>query len=233
MLRKQFGAMVVDLRAELGRSTDTAAHAADISQLQQTIKRVYETLYDDYDWPHLRIMFDRIPLSAGVQHYDVSDDVDFDKIERVVVWWNGQPHDIERGIDFEQYATYDPEADDRTDPVQRWDVRFDSQGEQEVIEVWPLPASNDQELQFRGKKKFVPLVDNANQCLIDDRLVVLYSAVELLSAKNPGRAIKLAAAQARYARLKGRSKSGVRSTRIGLGEVRPQTSHRAIVRVSG
>lgn len=232
MRRKQFLQLVYDLRAELGKAVDPAAGVADLPSLKQTIARNYESLYDDYDWPHLSVISERIPLSAGQRYYDFPDNMGYEGVEKVVIWWNGDPVDLTRGIDFEHYAEYDSESDERSDPATHWDVRFT--GTKEQCEIWPLPASSNS-IQFKGKRKFTALVDETDLCMIDDHLVVLTCAVELLPRQKSGDAqVKLAALQSRYGRLKGRSKGGSnRSYKIGMGSGTPETGapSRSIVRV--
>lgn len=232
MRRKQFAQLVTALRAELERSTDPAAGVADLPTLKQVIARNYEATYQDYDWPHLTTIFDKIPLNAGQRYYDFPDDCDYDDIEQIVVWWNAQPVPIERGIGFEEYATYDSEEGATSDPIVKWDVRSTDTHEQ--MEVWPIPGSNEQSLQIRGQRKFEPLVNDEDLCRIDDQIVVLASAVELLPAKSRTAVqAKLAAAQSRINRVKSRSKAASPSVRIGLGRSNRPLYGKSVVRVSG
>jgi len=227
---KQFTQLISDLRAELGRNNDPGVRASDLAQLQQTLSQVYEQLYAAYDWPHLREVFPRIALSAGQRYYDFPDDMDFDRMEKVVVWYNSQPASIKHGIGFEDYATYDSETDDRGDPVFKWDVRWVSTKEQ--IEVWPIPAGNDQALQFIGIKKFVDLVDDSDKCRLDDNFVVLTAAQRLDTDKNRIAARNIALIRLEGT-LKGRAKSGAETYRMGLGQANPPNNGRAVVRIAG
>lgn len=232
MRRKQFVQLISDLRAELGKSVDPAVGVADLPSLKQTIGRVYESLYDSYDWPHLTRFFDKTTLLAGERFYDFPEDTDYDKVERVVIWDNTSPIGIDRGIDFEEYAQFDSNEGVRSDPVMKWDVR-DVDGAT-VLEVWPIPSSNGYSIQFKGKKKFVPLVDDADLCLLDDQLVVLMCAAELLPrSKSADAQLKLAAAQQRLGMTKARSKAGSGSIRMGLGKTPRDVLTRSVVRVSG
>lgn len=87
----------------------------------------------------------------------------------------------------------------------KWDIRFT--GTTEQIEAWPIPASSANHLQFKGIKKFVRLVADADPCLLDDMLVVAFAAAELAAGQEAADAgAKLQAAQTLYSRLKGRSK---------------------------
>jgi hypothetical protein len=221
MRRRQFIQLLDDLRDELDINSDPAVGSSATPSLKRIIKRVYQTLYDAYDWPHLRQIFDRITLNIGQRYYDFPDDMDYDNLEESKVWWGGQPHDLSRGIGFAQYAVCDSESDIRSDPVTHWDVR--KVGNKEMIEVWPIPSGTGQALQFKGKTKFRPLVDEADLCLIDDELVLLFAAAEKLPAKKRGDInLKIAAAQARLGVVKARSQGGSSSFRMGLsGAPRP------------
>ncbi len=220
MLRRQFLQLISDLRAELERSSDPAVGVSDYPTLKQKINRVYETLYADYDWPHLMRTFEAIPLHTGQRYYDMPEDLDYDRIEEVAVWWSSQPLKIDRGIEFADYNYVNSETGATQDPPQKWDVRYDEAGDKEVIEVWPIPASNENTLQFRGIQKFKPLVDDADVCRLDDRMIVLFAAAELAPAKSGNKQIFLQAANKRMQQIRGRSKSGSGPVRIGLGEAR-------------
>jgi hypothetical protein len=222
MRRKQFMQLLDALRAELSISSDPAVGSAATPNLKQVLSRTYETLYDAHDWPHLRQLFPRKTLNAGQRYYDFPDDMDFDNLEEVNVWWGGQPHPITRGIDFSQYAEVSSDDGARSDPVRRWDVRLI--GTKEMIEVWPVPSGAGQALQFQGKTKFKPLIDDADLCLIDDQLVVLYAAAELSPPKKRTDInAKLSAAQARLGVVKMRGEGGSSSFRLGSNSERPRT----------
>lgn len=228
MRGKQFTQLISDVRAELRRNNDPGVRAADLPSIQQAINRAYESLYDEYDWPHLRQIFPRITLNAGQRYYDFPSDMDFDRLERVVVWRDGIPLPIERGIDYEEYAQYDSEAGDRSDPVVKWDLRWVTTAPQ--IEVWPIPAS-EQALQFTGILKFAPLVDDSDLCRLDDNIVVLAAAISLEVNKEAKRE-KENALILRLARVKGRSQGGSEPFRLGLGKPMGRPTQ-AVVRISG
>lgn len=203
----QFGTLKTMLRNELSRSnTAGGSGVADFNQLGQVLNRHYESLYADYDWPHLRVTFDRIALAAGQRYYDFPATIDYERIEQVVVWQNGKPIPIDRGIELNDYAAYSSEDNQRADPAQKWDVR--NTGTKEQIEIWPLPASNALSVQIVGIKKFVRLVNDSDKCLLDDQLVVLFAAAEIAAGQEGADApAKLSAANRLYMRLRGRTKS--------------------------
>lgn len=228
-LRRQFTQLVSSLRAELGRTDDAGVRVSDIAALKHQINVAYEQEHQDFDWPHLRTVFDRIPLAAGQRHYDFPSTIDFDRLESVAVWYNSQALPIRRGIGFEQYDVYDPAADERSDPVQRWDVK--DTGSTEQIEVWPLPSSNNQGLQFIGSSAWARLVNDSDLCHIDDVLVVLVAAQALdKDAKSIVRRERRIASRRATLRSNGNSIMA-RRTMGGAGEVKHPKG--VTIRVSG
>ncbi len=212
----QFGQLVTMLRNEAGRSnTAGSAGLADYGQLKQLLNKHYETLYADYDWPHLRQVFARISLSAGERYYNVPPGLDYERIERIVVWDGGRPIPIERGIDYEEYSIFSSEDNNRSGPVSKWDIRFT--GTIEQIEVWPMPSDNVQTLQITGFRKFTRLIADADVCRLDDMLVVGFAAGELIAKQDPKEAqATLAAAQTLYDKLRSRVKGASKDANFGV-----------------
>lgn len=221
------------LREEVGRSGDVSVGVADLPLLKRAINKAYATLYDDYDWAFLRRVFPRVALSAGQRYYDLPTGLNVDRVETVHVWYNALPSLLPRGIRPEHYATYDPEADTRSDPALAWDVRDVAGATQ--IEIWPLPSSDNQELQFVGIRAAPKLVYNADTCLLDDELVVLLAAEQILRRQKSADADSvLAQFRARLQRLKGRaSAAGNQRVRIGLGDSEDPIGTRTRITISG
>lgn len=227
----QLTRLISKLRAELSRSTLVSVGVDDVEILKNTLQRVQETLYYDYDWPHLRQMFPAVQLMAGQRYYELPDLLNYERIETVAVRRSGRPVPLERGITFEHYCTFDSDAGIRAPLAQRWDVRWVETKEQ--IEVWPIPADSSEQVQFEGIRALHPLIDGKDVCDLDDNLVVLFAAYELLQhAESADANVKLKAAQALYSRLKGRVTGGSSDVRMGMGRpnLRP---FRATVAISG
>ena len=152
----QFLSLITDLRAELRRSSSVAVGVDDLDSLKQVLNRVYQTLVMQYNWPHLRIMFKVVSLAAGQRYYDfptgawsgATVKLIYERVIRAAVTYSGQVQDIERGIDFEEYASYNSDDDERAEPALRWDVTWTGTADQ--IEIWPIPNTNDQKLHFQG-----------------------------------------------------------------------------------
>ncbi len=218
------------LRNETGRSSNMAVGVDETPQLKQILRRTQTMLYRRWDWPHLKVR-PTVALRQGERFYDPPVDLDYDRIEKVYAWWNALPIPIERGIYLEDFALYDSEKDERSDPVLKWDVVFRETREQ--VEVWPIPAQDGSRLQFVGIRKLARLVDDSDRCDLDGDMIVLYAAADLLAEKEAKRAeIKRAAAQSIYDTLTAGSKGGERIRRNGLGARHPYLSGKPVIVVS-
>lgn len=232
MRGQQLTRLISQLRSDLGRSSNVAVGVDDAQILTHTLQRTQETLYDDYDWPHLRIDTGALPLNAGQRYYDLPDNLNFDRIESAWLRDSGLPQPFVRGIDPSLYAAYDSEADVRSSPPQRWDIRNVDDAEQ--VEVWPIPSDSSCSMQFIGIRKLRPLIDGSDVTDIDDRLIVLFAAAELLDKQEQGSGrLKLSQAQQLYTRLKGRSAAARQTVRLGMGAAQSSQPFRATVVISG
>ena len=99
-------------------------------------------------------------------------------------------------------------AAEQSSPVTRWEIREDDETDSEAIEVWPVSDTTDV-LYLTGKRNLRALLVDADTCDLDDQLIILTVAAEMLarSKKKDGQA-KAQAAQLRYHQMKKRSKAG-------------------------
>ena len=78
-----------------------------------------------------------------------------------------------------------------------------------------MPSSNGQKIRFKALKKLDPLVAVTDTAELDDNLIVLFAAAEVLARTKAADAqAKLAQANTHYARLKGK---GVKYDRFIYG----------------
>jgi hypothetical protein len=208
------GALVTDLRIEARYDPNPALSLNMVPMMQQTLRRNQEFLYDEFDWPFLEVFRD-IPLEAGSRYYDFPDDMNLERVQKVDVLHAGTWQPVIRGIELDHYNAQDSEGNERTDPIQFWDVVEVGGGPQ--IEVWPLPATNTQKMRLRGIRSLKPLVKDSDVAELDDMMIVLYSAGELLGgAKDPLAEVKFQQAKARRETLQGRT-TKTRHNRFSLG----------------
>lgn len=196
--------LIVMFRAETKQSLSPAQGINTNESAKYALRRVQEQLYQDFDWPHLRVRRDEA-LQAGQRFYSFPADLNFERVETSVVK-GPSPSDswmaVEYGITPAEYNTYDSEADVRVDPVRRWAMYEGGQ-----YEVWPIPLTTGGTLRFTGIKALGPLSADQDTADLDDHLIVMFAAAEWLEAnKSPLAKSKLAAAQAHYNRLRGNSR---------------------------
>lgn len=233
MARKtQLLALVAQLRAETGRNQSVAVGVSELDNLKEMLRRVQEQLYDDYPWPHLRVQR-TVDLVQSGRYYDFPTDLNMDRIERVALKYSGQYVDIERGIEFQDYTIYDSNADTPAEntPARKWDIRFTDTDEQ--LEIWPIPASDDQTLYLFGTKNLAPLIEESDRAELDDRLIVLFAAAEMLARQGSKDAkAKLEQAQGRLQTLRRNSMNNTKTIQMGLGDWRNKDKNRININVS-
>lgn len=194
--------LLQDYRAEIRASTN-AAHNTSARETQvRLLRRVQETLWEDYDWPHMRVTR-YVDLQAGQRYYQPPEDLSLDRLEKIEVRYGQLWVPLCHGIDASHYSTWDSELDERSWPVERWEVHEDRE-----FELWPIPADNADPVSLEGRLKLEgirnlrPLVADDDLADLDDRLIVLFAAAETLAASGAQDApLKLKAAQDRKASL--------------------------------
>ncbi len=185
------------LRAEIGASSSVAMGVNTLNQYDHVLRRTQDRLWAEHNWEFGSIERDE-PLIAGERYYAFDSDIDFDRIVSAHVKWNGVWHPLEYGIDQNNYNAQDSDEDERQDPVLRWNHFEDNQ-----FEVWPIPATNST-LRFRAYRKLPALISPSDTAVLDDNLIVLYAAAELLGRSGAKDApAKLAQAQALFNKFKG------------------------------
>lgn len=209
--------LVTMLREEIGRATSVAVGVDDIPGLKQKLRSRQELLYDEVSWPFLRQVFSQKTLNANQRYYDFPVGLNLERLESVVVYYSNLPRPLGRGITYREYAIYNPALGATSEPAMRWDVRWT--GTKEQFEIWPIPSANDQQIEFTGIRNLRPLVADSDVADLDDQLIVLYVAAELLARQGADSAQAVAdSAKARLARLKGRVLGGGQMRRMGMGE---------------
>ena len=256
----QFSQLVYMLRAQIRRSTNVNVGVDDLPELKAAINSQYAQQWARFDWPFLDTYYPALQLNAGQRYYNLPGDLTYDRIKAVAVYFSGVPQRIERGITFEDYVLFDPDGGSAagaftgeftqefnsaatgaySDPVLRWDIRAGT-ASQEQLEVWPVPSSNSQFLRFWGYKASPYLVNDSDQCWLDDLLVVLYAAAGLLALDEseprvglpPASQLKLKEADAYFAALTSNSAAARRTIALGQGRFFPKVDTNSLVRVRG
>ena len=199
------GILINDLRSEIGHSLEPNLGRSTRDVLINVIQRNQRRLWDDYAWPFLRVMRD-LNIQKSQRYYDLPNDMVFERIERVEFKHGDYWEKMEYGIGADQYNQYDSDRGIESAPIQRYDT-----AENDQIEVWPVPSENSTAsnkngmVRIHGIKNLGGLINDSDKADLDDQLIVLYSAAEMLARQKQADAQnKLAQAQAHYNRLKAR-----------------------------
>lgn len=192
------GQLVTMLREEIGDATSAALGQNNLPHLKRILQRTQEFLWNDHTWGHLRVYREDV-LQAGQRYYSFPTDLSFDRVENCHVRYDEDWRVVGYGIELVNYNASDPELDEREDPVVLWQAY-----ENDQYEVWPLPATNGYRLRFEGIKNLAPLVADDDRADLDDNLIVLFAATEILARRNAADAkAKENLATRLYNRLKG------------------------------
>ena len=205
----QLSALVDALRAEIGASTNVGMGVNSLPALHHILNRTQERLWNDFDWPFAFIERDE-PLLNGQRYYGFDNEIDFNRITNAYVRYSDTWRPMIYGIGVEQYNSSDPTEGEKEDPPTNWRHHEGNQ-----FEVWPMPASNECVVRFKAIKRLPKMLAGADVALLDDNLIVLFAASELLAkAKSADAGGKLQSAQAHYTKLKGQ---GVKTDVFSLG----------------
>lgn len=218
-------------RAECRFSLAVEHNVQAAQQQIMHLQRTQEWLWDDFDWPFLRVTrtFD---VQAGQRFYGPPEDIKVDRIEKLDAYWGGGYVPLHAGIDSAHYSTFDPTLDQRDWPPRRWQIAEDDEQDIEQIEIWPLPGQNadatthEGRITVHGIRNLKPLVALSDHADLDDRLIVLFAASEVLASRGDKNApVVQQAANKRYLKLRGDQMKRKRHKLFGVGsrfERRPE-----------
>lgn len=228
-----FSELVLNLRAELRRSQSPAIGSEDLAPLKRTINHVIALVSNKEDWPFLYRKFTPITIAAGDRFFDVPAGLNMERITGVRIKWGGSFYDIWRGITYDDYQVWDPADDERSSPALKYD--FQNIDGTEQIEIWPV-SEGAQTLHIEGYVTHPKLVNDTDLCLLDDEIILLFAAAELMGDKFEAEAqAKRDQANELLRLIKIRSMRGDGAPvqmGLGTGRDRPE-SGRAVVRISG
>lgn len=197
------GTTLVNLRqmlmAETGDEMSETIAAANVTRYNRLLSNMQSWLVGKDAWLMPGKVRKEVALTAGTRLYSMPTGIDLQSLAYPAhVKFDRLRFYLDFGISQQDYNIFDPtDTDHRLDPVLRWDV-VDDAGTKK-LEVWPIPAS-DQTVIFEGKPVLGALASDSDTCVVDDLLLVLFTAAKILG-KN-GQAC-LSQAQDRLNWLKG------------------------------
>jgi hypothetical protein len=192
------------LRAEVGQSLNPAQGSNAQGQYDMMLDRTQRELWEQYEWPHLFYYTD-LAVQTGQRFYDYPVGMPFDAILRghyLDSGTNWLPLGYQIGLHC--YSQYGGESG-RAWPPQRWqNVPQFSAGKTIPVgklELWPVPAQNGT-LRFNGQALVNALVSDNDVAVLDDTLITLFTAAEILAAqKGENASLKLQKANQYLRRL--------------------------------
>jgi len=229
---KTLGDVLTSLRVELKISTNPAHNVQARDHQVRVLQRIQEQLYDDYTWTHLRV-FRYLNAQDGQRYYDVTaalkdvsgslvagNDISIDRVFEMWVRDGTIWRKLEPGITEQHYNAYDSDSDQRAWPPQRWQVTEGGQ-----IEVWPIPdltgdtVARENIFRFHAVRNLAPFSDDEHVADLDDRLLALMAAAELLDGEIGQK--KAALANKRLIKVRGNGQKTQRFRMFGAPDPKP------------
>lgn len=176
------GTQLVDLRkmlnAECGEEMDETISPARVTLNNQLLNNQQAFLVNQHAYLLGKV---RAELTAvvGQQYYDLPTGIDFDRLEKPEFTnVSNFRYRIGFGIGQEEYNIFRSDLGVRATPVMKWDL-VNYQGALK-IELWPIP-SVAQTIMLAGVLPLEQMVEDTDTCVIDDLVLVLFTAAELLA----------------------------------------------------
>lgn len=218
-------ALLTDLRAEMRISLNPAHNIQVRDQQVYTLQKVQERLWDDYTWPHLRVYRYLVP-TINQRYYDITGCLKLDNtdtlvsagdmnIDRVISMWirDGSIwRPMDPTIEESNFNAWNSDTGQTSWPPRRWQV---SEGDQ--IELWPIPGLTGDTtnqlniIRVHGVRNLSPLVKDTHTADLDDQLLVLAAAAQLMTGDESKK--KAALAQRRLMKIRG---NATKTRRFGL-----------------
>lgn len=192
---RQLSQLLNQLQAEAGMSLLPASAVSTRDHRVQLLNRVQARLYAAYDWDFAWIKRD-VATPVGTRYANLPADIDFGRVNQAWITEQGSSDWRELGYGITE-ANYRCTSEGEQGCPQRWGPNEDL-----GFELWPVP-DNDYSVRFRGCKVLPLMVEPADRAVLDDTLIVLHAASEIMKrAKLPDWEDKQREAQMHFMRLR-------------------------------
>lgn len=162
----------------------------------QLLNRVQARFYAAFDWDFAFIKRD-VAMTQGTRFAPLPGDIDFDRVNSTAISQGTASDDwrpLGYGITEREYAQT---GEGVQGAPQKW-----APAEGGVFELWPVP-DDTYRMRFRGVQVLPLMVNNSDRAVLDDTLLVLYAASELMKRqKLPDWEDKQREAQLHFTRLR-------------------------------
>ena len=194
-----------DLRSESGHAISSALGKSTQEMMVNLLNRVQRRLWEDFAWPFLQVKKD-ITLQAGQRYYDIPSGITLERVQSASFKNGSIWQKVFYGITADDYTVHDSDTGIRSWPIHKYESYGLSQ-----VEVWPTPNTNttastgDGTFRLEGTGNLSTFVSMSDTADLDDQLIVLFAATELLTRqKSPDAQMKGQQAQVHYQRLRAR-----------------------------
>lgn len=222
------------LNAECGEEMDETISPARVGVNNQLLNNQQSFL--DNQHAYLRGKT-RVSLTAvvGTQYYALPAGIDFDRLEKPEFTnVSNFRYRIGFGIGQAEYNIFRSDQGVTASPVMKWDMV--NIGGVLKIELWPVP-SVAQTIELAGLLPLVAMSSDSDTCVIDDLILVLFTAAEILARKGAQDAgAKGAKAKAAMDSLKASYPSAFETFNLAgvdRNGFRPPNNRRPVVAVNG
>lgn len=173
------------LNAECGEEMDETISPARIAVNNQLLNNQQSFLDNQHSFLRGKTVVS-LPGVIGQQYYNVPAGIDFDRLEQPTFTnVNNFRYRIGYGIGQEEYNLFRSDLGVTASPVMRWQMVNVGSPAALKIELWPIP-SVAQSIVFTGLLPLTPMVLDTDTCVIDDLVLVLFTAAEILARKGSG-----------------------------------------------
>lgn len=181
------GTQLVQLRkmlnCEAGQEMDETISPATVAINNQLLNNQQSFLVNQHSFLLGKTVVN-LQATVGQQYYVVPAGIDFDRLEQPTFTnVNNFRYRIGYGIGQEEYNLFRSDLGVRASPVMRW--QFVNVNGVLQIELWPIP-SVPQTIIFTGTLPLTQMVNDTDTCVIDDLILVLFTAAELLARHGSG-----------------------------------------------
>lgn len=233
--------VLTKLKSELGANLTIGT--ADDARYYEMIETQQEWFSSMYDWNVLKDDWEvtittgaggRYPTVPTVDTLGNSHLINFDRPVVAYVKYSNKWQELGYGIGPTELNVKDSDEGETLDPVMKWMLK---PGDSSKFEIWPLSASASQLIRFEGQRKVTSLRTAGSFVTtktvdLDDRLIYLSLAVDILSAKeDPSAKSKSDRLNSVWQTLRAAESKSTRSFPLGAG-VGAQTNPRRVVPIT-
>jgi hypothetical protein len=174
------------LNAEVGNSG--ATNATRDTMYSTVLSNIQKWLVVEDTWAFLEQRWDVVaPANTQFLNFPTTDiegntcAFDLTRYPLVEVYWTNTWQSVRYGIGADEYNTLDFTLAQQSDPIQNWRVSSnnDEATGANQFEVWPVPVT-PQKIRFTANRVLLPLAAPTDVCDLDDLLIVLFAAAEIL-----------------------------------------------------